>query len=107
MTVRNPADDSVVTSEVHVAAKEDVDRAVKAARAAFPEYRHLDPGLKAKMLLKLADLIDEHADELARLEALCGGKSITTTKGMEIPLATRILRCKLYIDGKRYFCLVY
>lgn len=45
--------------------KADVDKAVKAAKAAFPGWRSIDPSKRIALMLKLADLIEEHADELA------------------------------------------
>lgn len=60
---------------------EDVDRAVKAARAAFEGvWREVTPADRAKLLWRLADLIEAHADPLAQLEALNNGKSYTGAK---------------------------
>ncbi|MCS6870671.1 MAG: aldehyde dehydrogenase family protein [Anaerolineae bacterium] len=60
---------------------EDVDRAVKAARAAFEgEWQRVTPAERAKLLWRLADLIEAHADQLAQLEALNNGKSYMGAK---------------------------
>jgi acyl-CoA reductase-like NAD-dependent aldehyde dehydrogenase len=60
---------------------EDVDRAVKTARAAFEgAWREVTPADRAKLLWRLADLIEAHADPLAQLEALNNGKSYTGAK---------------------------
>jgi acyl-CoA reductase-like NAD-dependent aldehyde dehydrogenase len=87
-------DNSVVSSDVHVAGPEDVAAAVKAAEDAFPLWAAKLPQERAKILLRFADLIDENADELARLEALCSGKPIGSSKALEIPIATSTIRCK-------------
>jgi 1-pyrroline dehydrogenase len=54
----------------------DVDRAVKAAADAYPAWRDATPGERAAALLKLAAVIEEHAEELAQLESLNVGKPI-------------------------------
>jgi aldehyde dehydrogenase (NAD+) len=53
---------------------DDVDRAVAAARAALPAWRVLDPYERGRILQRLADLIEEHEDELAAVEAQDAGK---------------------------------
>jgi acyl-CoA reductase-like NAD-dependent aldehyde dehydrogenase len=53
---------------------DDVDRAVAAARSALPEWRALDPYERGRILQRLADLIEEHADELTEVEASDAGK---------------------------------
>jgi len=64
---------------------EDVDRAVKAARAAFDgAWRRVTPAERAKLLWRLADLIEAHADPLAQLEALNNGKSYTNAKNGDV-----------------------
>ena len=52
----------------------DVDRAVAAARSALPTWRALDPYERGRILQRLADLIEEHEDELGELEAKDAGK---------------------------------
>src|SRR5258708_6810324 len=56
----------------------DVERAVAAARKAFDEssWTKMKPGERTKLLLRIADLIDQHRDELAQLETLDNGKVI-------------------------------
>jgi acyl-CoA reductase-like NAD-dependent aldehyde dehydrogenase len=64
---------------------EDVDRAAKAARAAFEgAWRRVTPAERAKLLWRLADLIEAHADPLAQLEALNNGKSYTNAKSGDV-----------------------
>ena len=55
----NPATGEVI-AEVPKGTEADVDRAVQAAKQAYPEWRDSTPGERAEVLLKLADVIDEH-----------------------------------------------
>ncbi|MBI5105446.1 MAG: gamma-aminobutyraldehyde dehydrogenase [Solirubrobacterales bacterium] len=71
---------------------EDVDRAVAAAGKAFPEWSAATPGERALALLKLADAIEERADELAELESDNAGKPINAFKEDEIPFMVDNLR---------------
>ena len=71
---------------------EDVDRAVQAARRAFAKWSTTTPAQRAQALLALADLIDEHAPEIARLEALNAGKPIEAVTGDELPVMADNLR---------------
>lgn len=60
---------------------EDVDRAVRAARTAFEgAWQQVTPAERARLLWRLADLIEAHAEPLAQLEALDNGKSYTSAK---------------------------
>jgi len=70
----------------------DIDRAVSAARAAFETYSRTTPGERALLLLKLADLVEEHGEELARLEALNAGKPLGAVSSDEIPAMADNLR---------------
>jgi betaine-aldehyde dehydrogenase len=70
----------------------DVDRAVRAARRAFPGWANATPGERSLALLKLADTIEAHADELAELEALDAGKPIENVKTDELPVVADNLR---------------
>ena len=71
---------------------EDVDRAVAAAHGAFEGWAATTPGERARALLKLADAIEEHGDELAELEARNAGKPIEAVKSDEIPVMADNLR---------------
>jgi aminobutyraldehyde dehydrogenase len=73
MEVLNPATGEVI-AEVPSAGVEDVDRAVAAAESAWETWREKTPRDRMELLLKLADVIDENAEELARLESLNVGK---------------------------------
>ena len=73
MEVLNPATGEAI-AEVPKAGVEDVDRAVAAAERAWDTWRWKTPKDRMELLLKLADVIDENAEELARLESLNVGK---------------------------------
>ena len=72
LTSVNPHDNSAI-ADVAMAGREDIDRAVAAAQAAFPAWSHLSGSERGRILLRLADKIEQNLDELARLEALDTG----------------------------------
>src|SRR5882724_11821208 len=74
--------DGAVIARVAAGDAEDVDRAVKAARAAFIKGAWADqpPKARKRTLIKLADLIAKNADELALLETLDMGKPIANSR---------------------------
>jgi betaine-aldehyde dehydrogenase len=71
--VTNPATGEVI-AEMPLSTEKDVDRAVAAAKRAFPGWAATTPGERAAAILKLADLLEEHAEELADLESADAGK---------------------------------
>ncbi len=73
MEVLNPATGEII-AEVPRGTAADVDRAVDAAKKAWDEWRDKTPKDRMELLLKLADVIDENAEELARLESRNVGK---------------------------------
>jgi 1-pyrroline dehydrogenase len=90
MEVLNPATGETI-AEVPRASAEDVDRAVQAAKRALPEWIETTPGERAELLLKLADALDEHADELAELESRNVGKPLSYAKD-ELPVCSDNIR---------------
>ncbi len=76
--------------------KEDIDRAVKAARKAFESgpWRKLTVSERGKMIWKLADLIEEHSEEFAQLETLDNGKPLAIARAADVPLT---------VDHFRYY----
>ena len=82
----NPANGKVITS-ISSCLKEDVLRAEKAARKAFEEgsWIRKSPAEKKEILVRLADLILEHQEELAVMESLDSGKPIRDTLSGDIP----------------------
>jgi len=67
------------------ASQDQIDRAVQAARDAFPTWSRTTPGDRSARLLKIADRIEAEAEEFARLEALNCGKPLGAVKEDEIP----------------------
>jgi acyl-CoA reductase-like NAD-dependent aldehyde dehydrogenase len=78
--VLNPATEEPI-AEVPGATVEDADRAVAAARRAFPAWRAVTPADRARLLRRLAALVEEHGEELAQLECRNVGKPITDARG--------------------------
>jgi aldehyde dehydrogenase (NAD+) len=78
----NPATGEVIAT-VAAAGAADVDKAVKAARRALEKgpWNTMDAADRGRLMFKLADLVETHADELATLESLNCGKTITDSKG--------------------------
>jgi acyl-CoA reductase-like NAD-dependent aldehyde dehydrogenase len=80
------------TAKIAMGTEEDVNRAVVAAQKAFDDvWADTPPKERSAMLLKLADLIDENADELARLESVDVGKPISVSAA-DIPFISDNLR---------------
>jgi betaine-aldehyde dehydrogenase len=89
--VTNPANGEVI-AEMPLSTEEDVNRAVAAAKTAFGEWSVTPPGERATALLKLADLLEEHADELSDLEAADAGKPRSAFLEDEMPFLCDNLR---------------
>jgi betaine-aldehyde dehydrogenase len=87
----NPASGEVV-AEVRDSTRAEVEQAIAAARAAFPGWAAKTPGERARVLLRLADLVEEHADELTRLEVEDTGKPVSTMRDGELPFGVDNLR---------------
>jgi 1-pyrroline dehydrogenase len=75
LEVINPADDQVIAA-VPKSAGEDVDRAVEAAATAFETWKQTTPQDRSLLLLKIADKLEERADEFGRLESANAGKPV-------------------------------
>jgi acyl-CoA reductase-like NAD-dependent aldehyde dehydrogenase len=73
-----------VLARVARAGTADIDRAVAAASAAFPAWSGLGAAARGRILLRLADLIEAHADELARLESLDTGHPIRDSRNLDV-----------------------
>jgi betaine-aldehyde dehydrogenase len=74
-----------VFASAPISTAEDVDRAYAAAATAFETWRDTTPSERQRALLRLADAVEEHADELVRLESRNTGKPIGLTASEEIP----------------------
>jgi acyl-CoA reductase-like NAD-dependent aldehyde dehydrogenase len=90
---KNPATGETL-AHIALAGPEDVDRAVRAARAAFeqPAWSEMGGEERARLLWKLADLLEENADELAELETLDNGKPIRVSRKGDLPAAVKHFR---------------
>jgi len=82
----NPATGDVLANVAEGDA-EDINRAVAAARAAFDTgpWSKITPSERGKLIWKLADLIEKHAEEFAQLESLDNGKPLTIARVADIP----------------------
>ena len=89
--VLNPATGEEM-ARAPISTPEEVDSAVMAARRAFDGWSNTTPAQRSAALLALADLIEEHGNELARLEALNAGKPIENATNDEIPVMADNLR---------------
>ncbi|EOO15694.1 MULTISPECIES: aldehyde dehydrogenase DhaS [Bacillus] len=76
------------------AGREDIHKAVVAARMAFDEgpWSRMSTAERSRLMYKLADLMEEHKEELAQLETLDNGKPIRETTAADIPLAIEHMR---------------
>lgn len=95
-TVFDDLDPSTGKVLTHVAAcsKEDVDRAVKAARRSFKDgsWSRIEPKERKTILLRFADLVQANAAELALLDSIDAGKPITDCEQLDIPDVVNNLR---------------
>jgi phenylacetaldehyde dehydrogenase len=84
----NPATGEVLAN-VAEGDSEDINRAVKAARAAFDSgpWSRTSPAERGKLIWKLGDLIDRHREEFAQLESLDNGKPLRVARAADVPLS--------------------
>ena len=93
LEVTNPADESLLGT-VPSASASDVDAAVRAARQAFesPAWAKMRPDQRQRLLLRLADLVEEHAKTLAEIESLDNGKSVAIAEHVDVALVASYFR---------------
>jgi phenylacetaldehyde dehydrogenase len=91
--VIDPATEEVIC-KVAEGGKEDIDRAARAARKAFDDsaWSHMTPAGRERLLLKLADLVEANADELAQLESLNNGKLVMYARMVDVQGTIDFLR---------------
>jgi len=91
--VYNPATGTVL-AQVSEADKEDVNRAVAAARKAFDAgpWRRLTGSQRGRLLLKLADLIEQNLEQFAELESIDNGKPLAVARVADVPLTVDMFR---------------
>jgi phenylacetaldehyde dehydrogenase len=89
----NPATGQVLAN-VAEGDREDIDRAVKAARAAFETgpWSRTSPAERGKMIWRLADLIEKHLEEFAQIESLDNGKPLKIARVADVPLTIEHMR---------------
>ncbi|ABS62658.1 aldehyde dehydrogenase [Parvibaculum lavamentivorans DS-1] len=93
LDVVNPADGSLI-AKIPAGNEQDIDRAVGAARRAFEAgpWVAMTPGNRARMLWRIADLIEARKEEFSELETLDNGKPITMSKWVDVPASVAALR---------------
>src|ERR1700751_1910782 len=94
----NPATEEKI-ADVASAGAEDVDAAVKAARAQMEpgsEWQKMKPRARGKVLWRLADILVKKADEIGRIEPLDNGKPIFESQFVDTPAAAE---CLYYFGG--------
>lgn len=84
--VSNPYDNSELTAIAEAKAA-DVDKAVAAAKTAFPAWRDMNPSDRGRLIMRLADKMEEYFDELTELESLDTGHPIRDTQRLDLPRA--------------------
>ena len=87
----NPHDGSEI-AQVAEARAADIDCAVEAAQKAFPRWRAMAAADRGRLLLKLADKIEERTEELARLEALDTGHPLKDARFLDVPRTAATFR---------------
>ncbi|WPB55889.1 aldehyde dehydrogenase family protein [Xylophilus sp. GOD-11R] len=116
-TTFDPATEQALV-EVAEADSADVDRAVVAARKAYeqPSWTGMSPHARTRLLLKIADVVDQHAEELAVLETIDSGAPIASTRARSVQVAeifryyagwpTKIFGTTNPIDGARFLYML-
>jgi 4-(gamma-glutamylamino)butanal dehydrogenase len=99
----NPATGEVL-AEIAACNAADVDLAVAKARAAFEDgrWRNLPPSHRKSILLKFADLLEQHAHELATMESLDSGKPIRECQNTDVPETIHTIRWHAELIDKIY-----
>ena len=89
----NPATEEEI-AQVAEGDAADVDLAVKAARRAFDSgpWRKMDARDRGRLINRLADLVEDHIDELARIESLDNGKPLTEARNGDLPMVVDTFR---------------
>ena len=89
----NPATEEVI-ADVAEARSAEIDRAVEAARRAFADgrWRHMNPHKRSRLLWRLADLVEDNADELGLLETQDNGKPYFEARRIDVPSVAQTLR---------------
>ena len=91
--VYNPATGEIIAQAAE-GDEEDIDRAVRAARNAFDRgpWRTMTPSERGRSIWRVAELLEQHSEEFAQLEALDNGKPLTEARAADVPLAVDLFR---------------
>jgi aminomuconate-semialdehyde/2-hydroxymuconate-6-semialdehyde dehydrogenase len=81
-----------VIAEIADSDRADVDAAVSAAARAFPSWRRTPAEERSRLLMRLAELVEENFDELAALESLDNGKPVSLARRIDVPRAVKNFR---------------
>jgi betaine-aldehyde dehydrogenase len=100
LTVLNPATEEPI-AELEQAGVEETDEAVSRAKAALPAWRAVAPADRARLLRRLATLVEEHAEELARIESRNVGKPISGARG-EVGMVAQVFHFYAGAVDKHY-----
>ncbi len=100
LTVLNPATEEPL-AELEQAGAEEADAAVARAKASFPTWRAVAPADRARLLRRLATLVEEHGEELARIESRNVGKPIAGARG-EIGMVAQVFHFYAGAVDKHY-----
>ena len=100
LTVLNPATEEPL-AELERAGVEEADAAVARAKAAFPSWRAIAPADRARLLRRLATLVEEHGEELARIESRNVGKPIAGARG-EVGMVAQVFHFYAGAVDKHY-----
>jgi len=100
VTVVNPATEEPIAT-LETAGVDETDAAVARARAAFPAWRAVAPGDRARLLRRLATLVEGHHEELARIESANAGKPISGARG-EIGMVAEVFQFYAGAVDKHY-----
>jgi betaine-aldehyde dehydrogenase len=100
LTVLNPATEQPI-AELQQAGVEETDAAVARARAAYPAWRSVAPSDRARLLRRLATLVEEHSEELSQIESQNVGKPISGARG-EIGMVAQVFHFYAGAVDKHY-----
>jgi acyl-CoA reductase-like NAD-dependent aldehyde dehydrogenase len=100
LTVLNPATEQPI-AELEQAGVEETDAAVARAKAAFPAWRGIAPNDRARLLRRLATLVEEHGEELARIESRNVGKPISGARA-EVGMVAQVFHFYAGAVDKHY-----
>ncbi len=100
LTVLNPATEQPI-AELQQAGVEETDAAVARARDAYPAWRAVAPTDRARLLRRLATLVEEHSEELSQIESQNVGKPISSARG-EVGMVAQVFHFYAGAIDKHY-----